>query len=134
MHLVDENGQSLNTEKKLVDASGEQVSSAPETPMTTADVGIQLANHMITSAMKLPNNELVNKQFDVLYYAALNILAHRIVNVGLGLETGNTIVEWDASRAFSSEKQTQEDLSKAVEDWKNQFFNGELAYHPGKPE
>jgi hypothetical protein len=134
MNLVDENNRSLNVEpKKLVDATGDEVSSQEPVPMTTADVGLQLANHMLTKAMALPNNELVNKQFDVLYHAALNILAHRIVNVGLGMEAGNLIAEWDASRAFASEKQVQEDLTQAVEQWKQQFFNGELYFNPGKP-
>lgn len=132
--LVDENNRPLKAEpKQLVDATGEEVSSKEPTPMTTADVGLQLANHMLTKAMELPQNELVNKQFDVLYHAALNILAHRIVNVGLGMEAGNVIAEWDASRAFASEKTVQEDLSQAVEQWKQQFFNGELYFNPGKP-
>lgn len=132
MNLVNENGQPLNTDKKLLDASGDEVNAQPERQMTTADIGAQLASHLINAAMKFPNNDLVNTQFDVLYYAALNLLSHRVVNVGLGMEAGNLVAEWDASRAFAQEKQVQEHLSVCIEDWKNQFFNGELAYHPSK--
>lgn len=137
MELVDGNGQKLNAEpKKLVDATGDEVSSEQPKAMTTKEIGEQLANHMITKAGAFPTNELINKQMDVLYHAALNILAHRVLNIGLGFaeESPSAIVEWNASRAFAAEKQVQEDLSEAVTNWKGQYFNGELVYHPSKKD
>jgi len=133
MNLVDENGKDLSTiPMKLTDASGEELSSEPPKKMTTKEIGSDLAAHMLNAALNMPNNEAINGQFDVLYHAALNILGHRILNVGLGFENANSIIEWDASRAFVHEKEVQEDLSKYVEEWKQKFMNGELQYHAGK--
>lgn len=140
MNLVNENGMPLNADKKIVtndpkivDATGEEVSSKPQAAMTTEEIGRALSTHMLNGALKFPTNELVNKQFDILYHAALNILCHRITNVGAGFEAGNLVPEWDNSRAFAAEKNVQEDLSLMAAKWKEQFFNGELAFHNGKP-
>jgi hypothetical protein len=134
MDLVDNNGQKLNAEpKKIVDVQGEELSSTPPKQMSTKDVGLALCNHMLTKAQAFPTNDLINKQFDVLFHMALNILAHRIVNVGLGMEAGNTIAEWDTSRAFAYRKEVEEGLETTVDEWKTQFFNGELYFNAGKP-
>lgn len=134
MDLVDGNGQKLKAEpKKILDSQGEETSSEAPKAMSTKDVGLALCNHMLTKAQAFPNNELINKQFDVLFHMALNILAHRVVNVGLGMEAGNTIAEWDATRAFAYRKEVEEGLETTVDEWKDQFFNGELYFNPGKP-
>lgn len=133
-NLVDENGNKLSAEpKKILDSQGEETSSEAPKPMSTKDVGLALCNHMLTKAQSFPTNELINKQFDVLFHMALNILAHRVVNVGLGMEAGNSIAEWDATRAFAYRKEVEEGLETTVDEWKNQFFNGELYFNPGKP-
>jgi hypothetical protein len=134
MNLVDENNRPLNAEpKKLVDSQGEAIEKEEQQkPLTTREVGQAFANHLINSAGQLPNNDTINSQFDVLYHTALNLLGHRILNVGLGMEHGNIIVEWDSSRAFACEKEVQEDLTRTIGEWKDKFMNGELAYHPGK--
>jgi hypothetical protein len=133
MELVDSNGQKLNAEKKIVDASGEQISSQPEQPLTTEQIGEMLANHMITGALKFPTDDLVNKQFDIIFHAALHIISHRILNIGLGFDKEGVIIpEWDNSRASAAEKTAQEQLSETITLWKEKFFNGEMNYHAGK--
>lgn len=116
----------------LVNADGTPVVQETQQTMTVKEVGEETARRWLEVAMKAPTNEGVNIQFEVLYTAALNILAHRIVNVGLGFTEGNLAVEWEPSRAFASEKQCQEDLTATVDEWKTRFFNGELAFNPGK--
>ena len=142
MNLVNENGMPINGNPKkivtheaaaIVDASGEEISTQPETPMTTAEVGKALSTHMLNGALKFPTNDLVNKQFDILYHAALNILCHRITNIGAGFEAGNLVPEWDNSRAFAAMKTVQEELEMTQEQWKKNFFEGELVFHNGKP-
>lgn len=132
MQLVSDDGRPLNVEKKLVDNQGEEVSSKEPEKLTTKEIGSGLACHMLNAATDMPNSELINNQFDVLYHAALNILGHRILNVGLGFTEVNTIIEWNASRAFAHEKDVQEDLTKYVEEWKIKYFKGELQFHAGK--
>lgn len=140
MDLVNENGMPLRSDKKIVtndttivDATGEAINTKPEVPMTTQEVGKALSTHMLNGALKFPTNELVNKQFDILYHMALNILCHRITNVGCGMEAGNIVAEWDNSRAFAAQKTVQEDLALMADNWKEQYFNGELVFHNGKP-
>lgn len=133
MELVDVNGQKLNANKKITDASGEELSSKLEAPLTTEQIGEMLANHMITGALNYPNDELINKQFDIIFHAALNIIAHRILNVGLGFDKEGVIIpEWDNSRAFAAEKTAQEQLTEKIQVWKQKFFDGEMNYHAGK--
>lgn len=139
MELVDGGGQPLNkqtAEKKLVDAGGAEVVSeekANQKQLTTRDVGVSMATHLIGSAQKQRTNEEVNKQLDVLYWCALNLLAHRITNVALGFGEEKTgILEWDASRGFAAEKEVQEHLTTTCEEWKTLFFNGELFFQPDK--
>lgn len=133
MELVNEHGHKVTSDKKLVDAEGATIEKETEQkPLTTKEVGQSFAQHLIESAIKAPTNQHINNQFDVLYHAALNIIGHRILNVGLGMEEGNTLVEWDASRAFAQEKEVQEHITITVEEWKQKFMNGELKYHAGK--
>jgi hypothetical protein len=135
MELVDGSGNKLNKEpKKIVDAGGAEVQSEQKAPsITTKDVGLNMATHLINSAQKNKTNEDVNKQLDVLYWAALNILSHRIVNVALGFgEEKKGILEWDSSRAFAQEKEVQDHLSQVALEWKDMFFNGELFFQPEK--
>lgn len=141
MNLVDENNRPLNAKKEILtdrkeilDATGEAINTATEAPpMTTEEVGRHLSTHMLNGALKFPTNELVNKQFDILYHMALNILCHRITNIGCGMEAGNLVAEWDNSRAYAAEKQVQEDMAEKCVQWREQFFNGELVFHNGKP-
>lgn len=135
MNLVDGNGTPLNKKPQgLVDATGEKLQvPVKEDPATTKEIGQNIATNMITKASKAPTNALVNAQFDILYHVALNLLSHRITNVGLGFEEANAVVEWNPSRAFACEKEVQEHLSLTVDEWKNQFLNGELVFTPGKP-
>jgi len=129
LSLIDCNGKPLKKryENKIVNESGQEVNSRP---MTTEEIGYQLASHLLNTATVKKNNEDVNKQFDVLYHAALHILSHRVVNVGLGFgEDVGAVCEWDASRAFAQEKDVQENLTKTIEQWKTMFFNGELTFN-----
>ena len=136
MELVGPNGEKPNTQKKLVDAGGAEVVSdekAAQTKITTKDVGLNMATHLINSAQKQKTNDEVNKQLDVLYWCALNILSHRVTNIALGFgEDKKGILEWDASRAFASEKEVHEHLSQVNDEWKTMFFNGELFFQPEK--
>lgn len=130
--LVDHNGETATATKQLVDESGEGVSSEKPAPLTTKKVGEQFASHLLQKAMEAPTGALVNNQFDVLYHMALNVIAHRILNVGLGMEQAQVIVEWNEERANVSFNEVREHLNITVEEWKQRYFNGELQYKPAK--
>jgi len=132
LQLLDESGRPISTTTpEILNAHGEEFETV--VPMTTKDLGQERARIMLDIAHKNSPTEAVEKlQLDVLYHLALNILAHRIVNVGLGMSEENAIVEWNSSHAFAYEKEVQEHLTLTVEEWKTQFFNGELVYQAKK--
>jgi len=41
--------------------------------------------------------------------------------------------ELDAAKLRLHQKEVEEGLETTVDEWKNQFFNGELYFNPGKP-
>lgn len=133
MKILDANGNDPSKPKTIVNGAGQELSSKPPEQMTTRDVGKHIAADYINKAMKEQSNALVNNKFDILYHMALHILSHRIVNIGLGMEDAIAVAEWDSSRAFAAEKDVQEHLTATVEEWKTDYLNGELAYHPSKP-
>lgn len=126
MDLINEHGQKIKNEKpKVLDASGSEV----VTNLSTKDIGKKLAQHLLDGANAKTNNEDVNKQFEILYFAALNLLGHRVVNVGLGFnDETKTITEWDFKAAISEESNITEDLTKTVGEWRDAYFNGELTF------
>lgn len=126
MDLINEHGQKIKNEKpKVLDASGSEV----VTNLSTKDIGKKLAQHLLDGANAKTNNEDVNKQFEILYFAALNLLGHRVVNVGLGFnDETKTITEWDFKAAINEDLKIGEDLSKTVGEWRDAYFNGELTF------
>lgn len=135
--LVSETGQDLKEavaqQKNLVDSEGQEIASGPGAAPTTKDFGKNLATVWLNNASSQPTNEGVNKHLDVLYHAARNIIAHRIANIALGFgEKETTVTNWDASRCLTAEQDAQSDIEETVQEWKQDFFNGELAYHHEK--
>lgn len=134
MAILDNNGKPVGpiAKPQLVHADGEVIE--PEAaPLTTKEIGKRLAEHMLTAAdARSKSNEEVNKQMDILYWAALNILSHRILNIGLGFTEGTTFVAWDQSKADEAKQPVMRDFELTCADWLKMFHNGELGIKPPK--
>lgn len=134
LQILDESGRPLKKSPAvLIDREGNELELETEIPMTTKDLGQERARIMIDIANKNSPSEDVHKlQLDVLYHLSLNILAHRISNVGLGMAEDSGISEWDEVRVSSFVEEVRNHLDMTVEEWKLHFFNGELVYQSKK--
>lgn len=135
MKLIDGNGNDLKKKPELLDSQGRGLEiNSINKPMTVQDLGRQLAAHMMVGAEKMPTHEMFQKNLDVAYYAALNLIAHRITNIALGHADPNCkISNWDEERNLNETSQVISDLGKVCQEWKELYFNGELKYGKPKP-
>lgn len=134
MQLVDGNGNDLKKKPELVDSQGKGIEINSAKPLSVEQLGRQLAAHMLAGVDKMPTQEMYQKNIDVAYYAALNLIAFRITNVALGHSDPNCkITNWDEERNVSETSLVIEDLGKVCNEWKEMFFNGELKYGKEKP-